>query len=44
VSSRAPTTAMIARRAYRDLLHIPHDANLSVPSVYRTNKRAGSGY
>jgi hypothetical protein len=35
---------MIARRAYRDLLHIPHDANLSVPSVYRTNKRAGSGY
>jgi hypothetical protein len=29
---------------YRDLFHIPHDANLSVPSVYRTNKRAGSGY
>lgn len=29
---------------YRHLFDIPHDVNLSVPSVYRTNKRAGSGY
>ena len=29
---------------YRNLFHIPHDANLSVVSVYRTNKRANSGY
>jgi hypothetical protein len=29
---------------YRDLFHIPQDVNLSVSSVYRTNKRANSGY
>lgn len=28
----------------RELFRIPYDANLSVPSVYRTNKRAKSGY
>lgn len=29
---------------YRALFGIPADANLQVPSVYRTNKRAKSGY
>jgi hypothetical protein len=29
---------------YRDLFHIPYYANLSVASVYRTDKRAASGY
>jgi hypothetical protein len=29
---------------YRDLFEIPADANLTVAAVYRTNKRAKSGY
>jgi hypothetical protein len=29
---------------YRNLFHIPYEVNFSVTSVYRTNKRAKSGY
>jgi hypothetical protein len=29
---------------HRELFHIPHDANLCVPSVYRTRKLAKNGY
>jgi hypothetical protein len=44
---RADATPVDAYRfldQYRDLFEIPADANLTVAAVYRTNKRAKSGY
>ncbi|WP_395020835.1 hypothetical protein [Dongia sp.] len=39
-----PVDAYRFLNRYRDVFGIPRDANLTVDTVYRTNKRASSGY